>query len=200
MAELTALRRSPLEHLNDPLDRTQGAQVTFNELAFHTMTSIRVQPGSPAYLRISENIGAPLPVACGQTAVVNGHTSFWLGPDEWLVVSNAPAPAHDPLSELLLGALGGNHGAVVDVSANFTIVEITGAKARSVLEKGCPVDLHPTAFAPGHAVLTTVGHIPVLLWQVDAHTYRLFPRASFADYLTRWLLDAASEYDGPEVP
>lgn len=200
MAELTALRRSPLEHLNDQLTHTRGRHVTVHELAFHSMTSIRVEPESAAYLRISEHIGAPLPVTCGQTAAGHGHTSFWLGPDEWLVVSNAPAPAHGTFDALLLGALGANPGAVVDVSANRTIVEIAGAKSREVLEKGCPADLHPTAFAPGNAVLTTLGHIPVLLWQLDAHVYRLLPRASFADYLARWLLDAASEYDGPEVP
>jgi sarcosine oxidase gamma subunit len=50
-------------------------------------------------------------------------------------------------------------------------------------------------------VSTTVGPVAVPLWQVDdTPTYRLFPRASFADYLARRLIDAMSEYRGPEVP
>ena len=31
-------------------------------------------------------------------------------------------------------------------------------------------------------------------------TYRIFPRASFAEFLGRWLLDAMREYASPEVP
>jgi heterotetrameric sarcosine oxidase gamma subunit len=89
----------------------------------------------------------------------------------------------------------------VDVSANRTTLELSGPAARQVLEKGCPLDLHPRAFGPGRAVSTTVGPVAVLLWQVDdVPTYRLFPRSSFADYLARWLIDAMSEYRGPEMP
>ncbi|WP_405733731.1 hypothetical protein OG607_38120 [Streptomyces sp. NBC_01537] len=71
----------------------------------------------------------------------------------------------------------------MDVSANRTTLELSGPAARQVLEKGCPLNLHPRAFGPGQAVSTTVGPVAVLLWQVDdVPTYRLFPRSSFADY------------------
>ncbi|WP_223189280.1 hypothetical protein [Streptomyces sp. TRM68416] len=64
--------------------------------------------------------------------------------------------------------------------------------------------LHPRAFGPGRAVSTTVGPVPVLLWQVghtgDVPTYRLFPRSSFADYLARRLIDAMTEYRAPALP
>ena len=116
------------------------------------------------------------------------------------MVAQETAPAHDPLVDALVEALGAERGAVVDVSANRTTLELNGDKAQAVLEKGSPVDLHPRAFAIGRAVTTVVGPIPVLLWKVEATTYRLFPRSSFADYLARWLLDAMSEYDGPAVP
>ncbi|MGX1478997.1 UNVERIFIED_CONTAM: heterotetrameric sarcosine oxidase gamma subunit [Streptomyces canus] len=97
-------------------------------------------------------------------------------------------------------ALDGAPGSVVDVSANRTTLELSGPAAREVLEKGCPLDLHPRAFGPGRAVSTTVGPIAVLLWQLDdGPTYRLLPRSSFADYLARWLIDAMSEYGGPRV-
>ncbi|GDY59956.1 hypothetical protein SVIO_105790 [Streptomyces violaceusniger] len=98
-------------------------------------------------------------------------------------------------------ALAGDPGSVVDVSANRTTLELSGPAARQVLEKGCRLDLHHRAFGPGRAVSTTVGPVPVLLWQLDeAPTYRLLPRSSFADYLARWLIDAMSEFRGPEVP
>ena len=104
------------------------------------------------------------------------------------------------LGRAFFPSVSGAPGSVVDVSANLTTLELSGPAAREVLEKGCPLDLHPRAFGPGRAVSTTVGPIPVLLWQLDdSPTYRLLPRSSFADYLARWLIDAMSEYGGPRV-
>lgn len=199
MAEPTALRESPLTHLKTELEATAGAAVSLAESAFRAMVSIRVEPGSPAYDRIGRVLGAPLPTGCGHTSAGDGRTALWLGPDEWLVVSDAAAPAADPLVAALAEALAGDPGAVVNVSANRTTLELSGPRAREVLEKGCPVDLHPSAYAPGRAVLTTLGPVPLVLWQVGATTYRLLPRSSFADYLARWLLDAMAEYDGSQV-
>ena len=39
--------------------------------------------------------------------------------------------------------------------------------------------------------------MPVLLWKIDAHTFRVMPRASFAQYVAAWLLDAAVEFASP---
>jgi sarcosine oxidase subunit gamma len=116
---------------------------------------------------------------------------LWLGPDEWLIVSQrAPSDLHGALTD----AVGEDHADVVDVSANRTVLELSGPAARSVLEKGCPVDLHPRAFGPGRAVATTLARIPLLLWQTGPHTYRLLPRSSFAQYVASWLLDAMQEF------
>ena len=199
MADLTTLRRSPLAHLEQELrDATvTGARaVALQETPFLTLLSVRVDPVAAAGARVGAALGASLPTACGQTSSSGAHTTLWLGPDEWLVVSTADA---DPLIRSLLDALGGDPGSVVDVSANRTTVELSGPSARLVLEKGCPVDLHPWSFTRGMAVATIVGPVPVLLWQVGEASYRLLPRSSFADYLARWLIDAMREFGGPEV-
>jgi heterotetrameric sarcosine oxidase gamma subunit len=205
MAELlkagpATLRRSPLAHLDDRMRQAAVSgkrAVTLREWPFLTMVSLRVDPGSAAFVRIGQTLGAALPQVCGETSSSGPHAALWLGPDEWLVVSQDDAGA---LVSSLLVALGEDRGCVVDVSANRTILELSGPSAREVLEKGCPVDLHARSFGPGRAVATTVGPVPLVLWQGAALTYRLLPRSSFADYLARWLLDAMSEYDGPEVP
>lgn len=202
MAEPTiALRTSPLAHLEELMRAatvTGARGVALAEWPFVTMVNVRVDPASAAAGRIEKTLGAPLPRECGRISAYGPHTAVWLGPDEWLVLSQTEvAPVVAELTE----ALAGDAGSVVDVSANRTTLELGGPAARQVLEKGCPLDLHPRAFGPGRAVSTTVGPVPVLLWQVnEAPTYRLFPRASFADYLARWLVDAMSEYRVPEVP
>lgn len=202
MAEPTIdARVSPLAHLEERMRAatvTGARGVTLTEWPFLTMVNVRVDPASEAADRIGKALGAPLPRQCGDTSTSGPHTVLWLGFDEWLVLSQAEVTA---VTAELREALGGDPGSVVDVSANRTTLELSGPAARQVLEKGCPLDLHPRSFAPGRAVSTTVGPIAVLLWQVDdGPTYRLFPRSSFADYLARWLIDAMSEYRGPEVP
>jgi len=169
--------------------------VTLRERPYLTMLSIRVPPGSPQASRIAEALAVSLPQRCGDVGQTEQHAVLWLGPDEWLVVSWAAA---GKLHEQLNTALGSDHGAVVDVSANRTTLELAGPAARDVLDAGCTLDLHPRAFGPGTAVATQVGPVPVILWQTnDAPTYRLLPRSSFADYLTRWLLDAMRS--GPDT-
>ncbi|MFF1304601.1 sarcosine oxidase subunit gamma [Streptomyces sp. NPDC058307] len=196
-----ALRTSPLSHLQERMRAAAvaGAQsVTLTEVPFLTMVNVRVDPTSAAAHRIGRTLGAPLPRRCGDTAASGLHTLMWLGPDEWLVLSSRADAG--TVTAQVRQALDGAPGSVVDVSANRTTLELSGPSARQVLEKGCPLDLHPRAFGPGHAVSTTVGPIPVLLWQTDdAPAFRLLPRSSFADYLARWLIDAMSEYGGPRV-
>jgi sarcosine oxidase subunit gamma len=200
MADLTSLRRSPLQHLHDRLDAgsVDGDRgVALRELPFLTMVALRVEPGSPASDRVAAVLGEPLPQVCGAVASGGGHATLWLGPDEWLVVSETTEP--EALLAALRDAVAGDRGAVVDVSANRTTLELSGPAARETLEKSCPADLHPRAFGPGTAVATTLGPVPVLLWQTGEATYRVLPRSSFADYTARWLLDATTEYAGPVV-
>ncbi|MFE2984901.1 sarcosine oxidase subunit gamma [Streptomyces sp. NPDC059262] len=198
---LLAWRVSPLAHLAERMRdaAVTGARgVTLAEWPFVGMVNVRVDPASAAATRIEKSLGAPLPREHGGTTTSGGHTAFWLGPDEWLVLSQAEVGC---VVGELREALAADPGSVVDVSANRTTLELSGPAARQVLEKGCPLDLHPRVFGPGRAVSTTVGPIAVLLWQVDdGPTYRLLPRSSFADYLARWLIDAMSEYRGPELP
>ncbi|MEU1000352.1 sarcosine oxidase subunit gamma [Streptomyces tibetensis] len=195
---IAALRGSPLGHLADRMRAatvTGARGVTLRELPFLSMVNVRVDPSSAAAGRIETALGAKLPRRCGDTTASGHRTALWLGPDEWLVLS----PSDE--SAALREALGRDPGSVVDVSANRTTLELSGPSARQVLEKGCPLDLHPRSFGPGRAVSTTVGPVAVLLWQTDdAPTYRLLPRSSFADYLGRWIVDAMSEFGGPQVP
>jgi heterotetrameric sarcosine oxidase gamma subunit len=198
---MAEMRRSPLTHLEERMRAaavTGARAVALAERPFLTMVNLRVDPASEAADRIEQALGAPLPRQCGHTTASGPHTVAWLGPDEWLVLSRTDAIT---VAGELQQALAAAPGSAVDVSANRTTLELTGPAARQVLEKGCPLDLHPRAFGPGRAVSTTVGPVPVLLWQVDdAPTYRLLPRSSFADYLARWLIDAMAEFHGPAIP
>jgi sarcosine oxidase, subunit gamma len=194
MADLTTLRRSPLAHLAERLAAASDPSVAcLAEVPFLAMVSLRVNPASPAAARVAAVLGGPLPRACGEVTGTISHDAIWLGPDEWLVVATTDAVA---MADQLMAAVGEESGLALDVSANRTVLELTGPRVREILEKGCPVDLHPRAFGPGRAVSTTLARVPVLLWQTGETSYRLLPRSSFADYVARWLLDAMVEFTG----
>ncbi|WP_457967530.1 sarcosine oxidase subunit gamma [Arthrobacter sp. D1-29] len=197
-----ALRTSPAALLRTAFETgSVRGIVELSEITFLTMAGLRVRRDSEAGNRIASVTGG-LPATCGAVSGTGETSVLWLGPEEFLVV--APVEAHESLGgdliQALKEALGDGEGQVVDLSANRTTFELTGPRARAVLEKGCSLDLHPRTFKAGTALSTEVGNIPVVLWKTGDESYRIFPRASFAEFLGRWILDAMREYASPEVP
>jgi len=200
--KIQTLRRSPASLLGTAFEAGSVAgTVELREVAFLTMAGLRVDPASDAGERLGTLTGG-LPSASGEVRGSGDAAVLWLGPAEFLLV--APAESHESLGGDLPGALfealGDGEGQVVDLSANRTTFELSGPRARAVLEKGCSLDLHPRTFTAGTALSTEIGGIPAILWKTAEETYRIFPRASFAEFLGRWLLDAMREYASPEVP
>lgn len=197
-----AARVSPARQLAEAFAAgSLAGTVELAEIPFLTMVGLRADSGSETAQRLAAVTGG-LPAGSG-TVAGNGDVSvLWLGPTEFLVV--APTEAHESLGGGLIpalrAALGADAGQVVDLSANRTTFELTGPRARAVLEKGCSLDLHPRVFKAGTAFSTEIANIPAVLWKTGEESYRIFPRASFAEFLGRWLLDAMREYASSEVP
>lgn len=182
-----ALRRSPLGGVPLP----DGGR----EMPFLAQVNLRADPGDQEGLAdIAEAIGFELPIAPNSVTGAADHHALWLGPDEWLIVG--PPGTEVDLVRILRSALGDRVGAVVDVSAARTTLELAGPQARAILESGCSLDLDPRAFGPASCAQTLVARAQVILQQLDAApTYRLFARPSFAAYLAAWLIDAAEGLD-----
>jgi sarcosine oxidase subunit gamma len=191
--EAKALRRSPLA--DHPLLRAGGvaSEVRFSELPFLSQVDLRVDPAGAPAQRIAERLAVALPTRPGTVASAGERSVLWLGPDEWLVLG--PDGDTAALVQLLQESLGADPGSVVDVSANRTVIEIAGAAARDLLEKGTAIDLHPRSFSTGQCAQTLLSRAQVVLWQVsETPTYRLLVRPSFAQYVADWLVDGALEY------
>ncbi|TWD54812.1 sarcosine oxidase subunit gamma family protein [Arthrobacter sp. FX8] len=197
-----AARVSPARQLAEAFAAgSLAGTVELKELPFLTMVGLRAQAGSDTAQRLAAVTGG-LPAGVGAVDSSGDTSVLWLGPGEFLVV--APTEAHESLGGGLIpalrDALGDGAGQVVDLSANRTTFELSGPRARAVLEKGCSLDLHPRVFKAGTAYSTEIANIPAILWKTGEDSFRIFPRASFAEFLGRWLLDAMREYASPEVP
>jgi sarcosine oxidase, subunit gamma len=185
-----ALRGGPLTDRAADLAAASGDAVTLRETPPLTMVNLRVTPGSDAARRVAAALGTELPAA-NTVAPATAGAVLWLGPDESLVVADdGAAPA---VVGLLAGGVGAE-GSVVDVSAARAGVDLSGPRARDVLEKGCSIDLHPAAFPPDACAQTLLARAGVILWHERAGAYRVLAGASFGDYLADWLIDAAAEY------
>ncbi|PRI10663.1 sarcosine oxidase subunit gamma [Leucobacter massiliensis] len=198
--ELNRLRVSPAAHLADAMragEITGPRAVSLRELPFVPQLGLRCVPGSASAAAVEEALGLPLPARVGEVSGdPDGLHVLWLGPDEFLAVdvSRQQEPGE---GAQVAAALDGLPGQCVDLSANRTVLELRGPSAREVLEKGCPADLHPRVFPAGSGIVTQLGLVPVLLHRSDERTFRVFPRASFADFTVRWLLDAMVEFAEP---
>ena len=126
-------------------------------------------------------------------AEAQGNTVYWLGPDEWLLVTGRERRA--ALEAELRGALAGVRSAITDVSGGQTVVVLRGGHVRELLAKGCPLDLHPRAFDVGQCAQSHLAKAPILIRQLDREpSFEIVVRRSFADYFWLWLEDAAAEY------
>jgi sarcosine oxidase subunit gamma len=194
MADTAPHRHTPLARLADRLAAAGDApeRIRLTEVPFLTQLTLRATPGTPAAEAAARVLGTPLPIAPNTTSVVGDVEALWMGPDEWLIVARAGS---EGLRDALEQALAGGDATVVDVSAQRTAIEVAGADARDVLRKGCALDLHPRVFGAGRCAQTLLARAQVVLVpRTGEPAYRVFVRASFAEYLAEWLLDAAAEY------
>lgn len=198
LAEEVGVGASALAHRADDLARAPSVGIQLAEARSRAMVNLRVAPESAAAERIASRLGVVRLPGPNRVATAAGRAVLWLGPDEWLVVGTGePAAEARALADALNGALGDDRGSVVDVSAGRAAVTLSGGRARDLLQKGCSIDLHPSAFGPGHCAQTLLARASVLLWQTapDPHpTYEVMVGRSFAGYLADWLIDAAKEW------
>jgi sarcosine oxidase subunit gamma len=153
------------------------SRVGATEIAFPTQASVRARDGAALGFPIEPNTWSR----------VRERDVLWLGPDEWLVVGE---PGDTDVPTELGSALDGTDHAVVDVSANRAVIELSGDDRLEVLSTACSIDLDPRVWRSGRCAQTLFGAAQVLL-QERADATRLFVRPSFAGYVVDLLVAGA---------
>ena len=192
MAE-SPLARSPLGHFANIVNADGG--LSMREVPFRGIIDLRLdQRDKGAHDAAELALVIALPDS-GRSVIGAAGSVLWLGPDEYLVVTE---PGRElALVASLLGALRGRRAAVIDISDSRTMIALSGFHARDVLAKGCGIDLHPRSLAPGHCAQSFIAKARVTLHQLDdAPSYHILVERSLAEYLWLWLADAAGEFRG----
>lgn len=169
-----------------------GAELAIRELSFVSQMNLRADPNDSAVMQgIAAALGFPLPTVPNTVGLWEDRRALWLSPDEWLIVG--AGGQQDALEQTLRSGLNGGFGSVVDVSANRTLLEIRGARARELLGHGVPVDLDARTFGPGRCAQTMLAKAQVVIERRDESAFVIYVRTSFAVYVASWLLDALAE-------
>ncbi|AGI68808.1 putative sarcosine oxidase gamma subunit [Octadecabacter antarcticus 307] len=89
----------------------------------------------------------------------------WMSPDELLLV----VPYADVAQNVaqIDKVLVGHHYLAVDVSDARAVFNVSGVRARDVLARLCPVDLHPDSFGVGQFRRTRMAQVAAAFWMHD---------------------------------
>lgn len=115
----------------------------------------------------------------------------FVGPGEWLVVSEAIAPeslARD------LAALGSHRASFVDQSDGRVVLRICGPHVRKILAKCSGLDLHPDVFDLGQSAATLCCHVPANLARTGENEFEFAVMRSYAGTVFEELVEMGREF------
>jgi len=156
--------------------------------------NLRGSPDNPEFLAaVARVLRQELPIAAN-TMTRGDHRVYWLGPDEWQIVT--AIDASDGLVTQLREALMGKHACLSDLSGGQIGLQLSGPNVRDVLAKACTLDLAPAEFSLGTCAQSGLAKANMLIGLIDdvVPVFEIVVRRSFADYVVRWLQHAAAEY------
>jgi sarcosine oxidase subunit gamma len=186
-------RQSPLVQIELGEPRSKAPRI--EERAFLGYLNLRGRPAHTGFVAgVLKVLGVEAPTAANTVIDAGDNRIYWLGPDEWLIVT--PAGQQEKLQRKLLAALDGVFSSVVDNSSGLTMLRVSGESAAALLATDCPFDLHPREFWPGQCAQTRIAKTGMLVTPLaDGSGFDVIIRRSFADYLLRWLQDAAVPFE-----
>ncbi len=195
MSEVVGLQ-SPLAGIDvDATKEVENPDVTLTELPFRGHYNLRGDAGDDAFCSaVQSALSIALPVEPCTSSNNDSARLLWLGPDEWLLVT--PDANGEALVDALQASIAQTFSKLTDISSGQTIIQISGDKTLDLLARGCTLDLHPRVFGQGQCAQSAVAKSPALVNRISsaehAPVFDVIVRRSFADYLWRWLEDAAS--------
>ena len=186
-------QQSPLVQIK--LDEPRAGAPRIEEKPFQGFINLRGSSGNTGFQAATLKVLGCEPPSVPNTVIDSAdYRIYWLGPDEWLIVT--PAGQQDELKAKLHKALTGVFSSVVDNTSGLTTLHITGDNAAALLATDCPLDLHPREFKAGQCAQTRLAKATMTLSPLADETgFEVIIRRSFADYLLLWLQDAAVAFE-----
>ena len=190
-------RLSPLDDFRTSMAkllRPPATSVYLSERPFLGYINLRGNSQDATFAQgVQDCVGIALPIRPNTISQNEFLTVLWLGPDEWLLVIQESLTAK--ISSSLRKVSQRLHVAINELSDAQTLLFLSGPRVRDVLQAGCSLDLHPSAFIQGQCAQTSMAKAGVILWRAgDDSGFFLIVRRSFSEYLALWIQDAAAPW------
>jgi sarcosine oxidase subunit gamma len=188
-------RASPLAHVvrqgRFGADRgAPGVVVSIRHPASIVTIIARKDKAEAASKAVAARFGAGLPAA-GKSSAGEGVSFHWCGADQWYAIADGFGEGE--LYAVLKATLAGL-ASVSEQSHGRVILRVAGPKARAVLAKGTPVDLHQSAFAIGSSAVTQMAHVGVHLVRTGEDAFELSVFRGFSANFWDWLTTMSEEF------
>ena len=183
---------------------SDGAALTIlAEVVLATAWNVRGDPEQASFMAEAGRVlRLPLPAQPNASVRAGSVALLWLGPRSWLFITGPDSERHD--FDVARKTLNDAGGALFDVSSSYVAWSVAGAWAWRVLNRTCPLDLHPRAFPAGRCAQSVLGHVGASFYRPDERpAIVVIVARSFAADAWRGLRAAAASEGyrvAPEVP
>jgi sarcosine oxidase subunit gamma len=137
-----------------------------------------------------------LPTEANTSSSSEKLTAIWLSPDEWMIFSNNINEKDNNIYEieeiLYNNIYKKSLGSVTNVTDQFVMINLSGAKIFELFSFGSPFDFNQFRKKKGSTTQTIINHIDVIIHHKDNNNVNLFVRRSFSEHLWSWVKDCAS--------
>jgi len=159
--------------------------VTLTEAVALTIVSVAIPVGAEAKAAkaaqaVDASFGVAPPPVGTSVQSRDGARLIRLGADLMFVLFEHPSPG---AGAVVAGKLG-DAAYTTDQTDVWVGLEIAGPGSRTALERICPLDLHPDAFAEADAAQTVMEHLGAVILRTGADAFLLLSmRSSAASFL-----------------
>jgi heterotetrameric sarcosine oxidase gamma subunit len=174
------------------LDGADGRRVLrLGEVADTRLVQLGVYPGGAARVAagVLPVLGGQLPDSSVCAAVVGGHLTMRIAPDQYWVLGGESG-----LDRRLRSAIPADAGCVTSLDEARTRLLVEGRAARALLGRLVAIDLDPTVFPINGFAQTGIHHVGGLLLRSSEDRYDFFALRTFAASTWEVLLDAARSF------
>lgn len=164
------------------MPEADNSNVRISLLEKRSIVSLKVSRKTIDIARRRLTLAAPL------TATGSETRCLWVGPDQWLFVSDSieadslVRECNESLADVLHNA--------VDNSAGLAVIRLDGPGARSLLASGCGLDFRPEEFAVGACCRTRFAQIAAIIVAEGPQKFDIYVDRSYAVFLNEWLRDS----------
>jgi methylglutamate dehydrogenase subunit D len=171
--------------------------VRLGEVTNTQLIHIGVYPGAgaPFAAGASAVLDAALPDSAVRSATVGNHLIFRIAPDQYWVLGGEPS-----LEARLRTSIPADAGCVTSLDGARTRLFVEGPRARDLLGRLVPIDLHPAVFPVSGFAQTGIHHVAGLLLRADEDRYEFFAPRTFAAFTWEVLIDTARPLGYEIVP